>query len=78
MDENPEHEYEFRIIKQCRSRGTLHYSEIEAMVRSGCIWRRRLDTAEPLFFNRQIPACKFRPPAFYGEEEWLTTIEEII
>jgi len=78
MEDHPTHQYEYRIVKQCRAKGTLHYSEIEALVRSGCLWIRSCETGEPLFFNRQIPACKFRPQDFYGEEEWLIDVEGLV
>jgi len=75
MEEHPTHEYEFRILRQCRSRGSLHYAEIEAQVASGSLWKR--DRDGKIFFNRQISACKFVPPAHYEEEEWLIKLEVI-
>lgn len=59
--------FTFQIIKQCRSRGTLFYSEVEEQVLRGCLWRQKED-GDFLFYNKQIAAVKFRPSAYYGEE----------
>lgn len=67
---HPNHNYEFRIIRQCRSKGTLHYAEVEALVALGTLWRRDKN-GDAKFFNRQIPATRFRPPAFYADGLWL-------
>lgn len=77
MEEHPKHKYEYRIVRQCRARGTLHYAEIEAIIRTGALWVRDV-SGEPVFFNRQVPACRFRPQAFYGtEEKWLVPLEDL-
>ena len=60
-------EYEYRILYQCRSKGTLHYRELKEL------WNRnvlteKMDDGEYLYFNRSIGAIKFRPPAFFSEE----------
>lgn len=77
MKDHPDHKYSYRIIRQCRSRGTLHYAEVEALVKSGAIWRLQESTGDHLYFNRQIPATRFRPVAEYAEEYWEDGIEWI-
>lgn len=66
---HPDHQYEYKIIRHCRSKGTLHYAEVEALVTSGSLWVRGSDGSHT-FFNRQIPATRFRPPDFYDTERW--------
>jgi len=75
MKENPDHNYRYEIIRNCRSRGTLHYAEVEAMVRYGVLWVTD-DNGEHIFFNRQIPATRFRPPKYYATEEWAKETRE--
>ena len=58
--------FEFRIIKHCRSRGSLTYSEIAEQVLSGCLWRLLTDGV-PLYYNKRISAVKFKPPIYQEE-----------
>lgn len=62
--------FEFRIIQQCRSRGSLYYAEIAEQVLTGCLWRVLDGTKIPLYYNKQIAACKFKPPTYddYAEK----------
>ncbi len=76
MEEHPDNHYEYSIIRQCRSKGTLHFAEVEALVRSGSLWIREED-GEHVFFNRQIPATRFRPPSFYGSEPWDVELDNL-
>jgi len=67
MKENPDDEFTYTIIRQCRSRGTLHYGELKEL------WKRDVLAAEqedgsPLYWNLSIGAIKFRPPKIYKEE----------
>jgi len=73
QEEHPNHEYEYRIIRECRCRGTLHYAEVEAQVKCGALTARDSD-GEKIFFNRQIAACKFVPPIIYKDEWWLVDL----
>ena len=63
MKHNRHHEYEFRILRVCRSRGVLTYCE--AMEQ----WDRRvlhklMPNGELEYFNGQIGAVKYRPRNF--------------
>jgi len=60
MRKNQDHEYEYRIIKQCYNKGELAYSEVEEMVLRGVLWKRLSESGEYEYFNRQIPGIKFR------------------
>lgn len=60
--------FEFKIIKQCRSRGTLYYAEVAEQVISGCLWRLLKDGTMSLYYNKQIAAVRFIPP-IYDEED---------
>lgn len=67
MRENPTHTYEYEIIKLCRSRGVLTYSEIQEQ------WSRdvlgtKMEDGNFRYFNRMIGAVKFRPPSFQSKE----------
>jgi len=58
--------FQFKIIKHCRSRGSLTYSEIAEQVLSGCLWRILADGV-PLYYNKRIAAVKFKPPIYTAE-----------
>jgi hypothetical protein len=59
--------FTFEILRLCRSRGVLYYSEIEEQVFRGVMWKRLGD--EYLFYNRQIASCKFMLPDYYKGRE---------
>lgn len=59
--------FTFEILKQCRSKGDLHYSEIEEQV-SRDVLRFKLDGGEFEYYNKQIAATRFRPPDFHTDE----------
>lgn len=72
MKKHQDHTYTFHIIQQCYSKSELHYKEIEELVLRGAMWKRGAD-GEHLYFNRSIPAIKFRvadrteePSIFFG------------
>jgi len=67
MKKNPDHEYEYEIIKLCRSRGVLTYSETQIQ------WERdvlgtQMECGEFRYFNLMIGAIKFRQPLFLSDE----------
>lgn len=70
VKKHPDHTYTHYIIRQCRNRSELHYGEVEELVARGALWKMLV---EPIsqeddngydsnfeYFNRQIPATKFR------------------
>jgi hypothetical protein len=61
IDKYGKDNFTFEILKQCRSRGSLVYSEVEHQVKLGCLWKKNDDTYQ--FYNRQIAAIRFRPPS---------------
>ena len=68
----PEHTYTYHIIRQCRNRSELHYAEVEELVSRGALWKMISDPSEGdydshfEYFNRQIPATKFRIRTWEG------------
>ena len=53
--------FRFEIIRQCRSRGSLHYAEIEEQVKRNVL-KSKLPNGDYEYFNGQIAGIKFRPP----------------
>jgi hypothetical protein len=51
--------FTFEILGQFKNKSSLHYAEIEALVNHGVLWRKD-SNGEYVFFNRQIPAIRFR------------------
>lgn len=64
--------FKFRILKQCRSRGTLHYSEVEALVKAGAM------VIDSKYLNRTCPAIRYKVPLIYKEETKLDLQSEEI
>lgn len=67
MKENPDNDYDFIILYQCRSKGILHYKELKEL------WERdvlatKMESGDYLYFNRSIGAIKFRPPEFVSKK----------
>lgn len=67
IKDNPDDIFEYKIIHQCRSRGTLHYGELKEL------WKRDVLGAEfkdgtPMYWNLAIGGIKFRPPKIIKEE----------
>lgn len=68
MKKFPDHEYSFNIVRQCYNKSELHYAEVEELVMRGALWKRinNLGSTDGVadsdyeYFNRQIPATKFR------------------
>jgi hypothetical protein len=58
--------FTFTILRQCRSKGSLHYAEIEEQVSRGVLVSK-LENGEYEYFNRQIASIKFRPPDEYPD-----------
>jgi len=61
MRDHPDHEYEYKIIKQCRAKGILTYSEVQEQ------WKRnvlgaKLPDGQWAYFNGNIGAIRFRCP----------------
>lgn len=56
--------FTFEILKQCTKKSHLHYAEVEALVMEGVLWK--MQDGEPKYFNRQIPAVKFRVKDYGG------------
>lgn len=57
---HPEYTYRFTIIKQCRSRGTLVYSEAEEQWKANVL-TEKLPNGDYKYFNKSIAAMRFRP-----------------
>jgi hypothetical protein len=55
--------FQFDIIKQCYTKSQLHYAEVQALVDYGVLWKRNED-GDYIYFNRQIPATRFRVPNY--------------
>jgi len=66
MKDNPDNNYTYEIIKQCRSKGSLHYHELK-MLWDMNVLTETFEDGEYVYFNRSIGAIKFRPPKFV---EW--------
>lgn len=64
MTDNPDNKYEYIILRQCQTKSQLHYGEVEALVERGALWRKLGKTEEYEYFNRQIPATRFRVPRY--------------
>jgi hypothetical protein len=65
MKEYPDNEYKYTILRQCRSRGQLHYEELkELWGRDVMAKRHPKDPTMYEYFNRSIGAIKFRPPEY--------------
>ncbi|MCK5015917.1 MAG: hypothetical protein KAS32_02505 [Candidatus Peribacteraceae bacterium] len=70
--------FTFTIIRLCRSKGTLHYAEIEEQVKRGVLWKKLgSDDKQYLYYNRQIACCKFRPPSYFSDESRLKISERV-
>lgn len=70
MIQNPDNEYKYTIIKQCRSKGTLHYQELKELWKEDVLAIRHPDNPEVyLYFNRSIGAIRFRPPEYRESED---------
>jgi len=67
MEENPSYTFTYTILKNCRSRGVLLYSEVEILN-----WRKvltsKLPDGEYEYFNKSIGGVKFRPKLGCSEE----------
>lgn len=63
MKKFPKHTYEYRVVRLCRSKGALTYSEVEVMWELKVL-SSKLPDGEYEYFNRQIGAIKYRPPAY--------------
>ena len=59
MRQYPDNLYTYHILHQCYSKSELHYKEIEELVLRGVMWKRGED-GDYLYFNRSIPAIRFR------------------
>lgn len=59
--------YTFEILKNCRSKGDLHYSEIVEQILMDVL-RSKLPCGEYEYYNKQIAATRFRPPNFHSDE----------
>lgn len=66
MKDHPSHDYEYIILKQYASRGTLTYGELKAMWDADVL-TARLPNGDYKFFNMQIGAIKFRPKLIEDE-----------
>ena len=55
--------YLFTILRHCRSKGDLHYAEIEEQV-SRNVLKARLPNGEYEYYNKSIAAIRFRPPDY--------------
>lgn len=75
MEEHPDHDYEYHILRQCTTRAHLHYAEVQALIFSGAL-HLTVEDGEYLYFNRQCSAVKFRPKG-YDDEGWLIDLEVI-
>lgn len=67
MNDNPDHEYHYTILKNCRSRGVLSYWECREL------WDRKvleslLPNGEHEYFNLSINAIRFRPNLSVSDE----------
>ena len=67
MKENPDNNYTFEILYQCRSKASLAYVEAREM------WKRdvlnaKLENGEWEFFNENIPPVRFRAPNYIQPE----------
>ena len=60
MKEFPKHNYQYSILKQYASRGTLTYGELKALWQHNVL-TARLPNGDYKYFNRMIGAIKFRP-----------------
>lgn len=64
--------FEYCIIKQCRSKGTLSYSEVEAMIKYGVMTELSDKGSDGYaYYNRTVPHIRFKVPKVYHEEETL-------
>ena len=64
MKKFPDHTYSYHIIRQCRNKSELHYAEVEELVMRGVL-RKRINPdgvadSDYEYFNRQVPATRFR------------------
>ena len=73
---NPDNEYVHTILCQCYSKSELHYKEVEELVLRGVLWKKLPDGSDHEYFNRSIPATRFRvadrteeDSIFYGGDD---------
>ena len=59
--------FEFVILSQHDSRGSLHYAEIDTQVKKDVL-RLKNEEGEFLYYNKQIAGVRFRPPSSHSEE----------
>ncbi len=64
---NGKDKYVFTILRQCRSKGDLHYAEIEEQVFRNVL-KATLKDGDYEYYNKSIAAIRFRPPEFHSEE----------
>ena len=57
----------FTILRNCRSKGDLHYAEIEEQVKRNVL-KEKSENGEYVYYNKSIAAIRFRPPDFASEE----------
>jgi hypothetical protein len=57
----------FTILRNCRSKGDLHYAEIEEQVKRNVL-KEKSEEGEYIYYNKSIAAIRFRPPDFHSEE----------
>lgn len=64
--------FTFKILKNCRSKGTLVYSEIQAIIESGAMVNL-LEASDDgyEYYNRSCDRIRFKVPAIYHEEKSL-------
>jgi len=64
--------FTFKIIKQCRSKGTLVYSEVEAIIKSGAMSSLSEEGSDGYeYYNRSCDRIRYKVPPIYHEEEAL-------
>jgi len=67
IEERGKGDFTCTILTQCESRGALQYAEIKEQIDRGVLLERDGE-GDYVYFNRQIAAIKFRPPAFFSSE----------
>jgi hypothetical protein len=66
MSENPDNDYQYTILHQCRSKAELHYLELKELWGHDVL-AEMFESGEYIYFNKWIGAIKFRPPVYKEE-----------
>ena len=68
---NGKENYEFLIVSLHKTKGSLHYREVEMQIFEDVL-RKRLDTGQRKYYNGNISAVKFYPPELQADEIEMT------